>query len=264
MNCLKRLGNLLRLTLLSLLIIESVYPRLLRMVLHRRLSTLSLAYRSTSLRPCQCPAEKRGILGSTSNTPFEGRDTIWLNGIGDLPAVGTIHYVVQGQTVVFRNAKSGRVLANVHFEPTSISQGPEMGNPFPPSVIQGGGWQQDAPSMILPVSAPQATLRLADILSNRSIPHLSFTPCRPDDDGCILSEWVPLTSPSENMQVQISLMLVYSPGLTPNKTALKVFYVGRQGLLGGSNFSYTLNSASLNKCASAVRSFRHTISTNMP
>jgi hypothetical protein len=171
-----------------------------------------------------------------------------------------------GQTLIFRDTKKGKTLAAVSFEPTVIAQGPDMGNPFPPSVIQGAGWQQDAPNMVLPVSAAQAALKLPDILGKTASPHLSFTPCRPDDDGCILSEWVPLTSPSENMQVQIGLMLVYSPspGPTKDKTVLKVFYVGRQALLGGSTFSYSLNTASLDKCATAVRGFRNTLSTNLP
>jgi hypothetical protein len=194
---------------------------------------------------------------------FDGRNTVWLEGIGDLPAVGAIHYVVQDHTLIFREAKNGKIMATVPFERTDTPQGPDMGNPFPPSIIQGVGWRQDLPTMVLPATAPQVALMLPDILGNKARPQLSFTPCRPDDEGCILSEWVPITSPSEYMQVQIGLMLILSssPG-HPGETKIKVYYVGRQGLLGSKDYSYVLNSSSLSKCASAVRTFRNTISTN--
>lgn len=195
---------------------------------------------------------------------FNGRNTVWLQGIGDLPAAGTIRYIVQDQTLIFRETKTGVVLASVAFQPTIIAQQPDMGNPFPPSVIQGAGWQQDAPIMVLPVKVSSAALKLPDILENKTSSHLSFTPCRPDDDGCILSEWVQLTSPAENTQVQLGLMLVYSPASISGKTTLKIYYVGRQALLGGSTFSYVLNSTSLAKCATAVRGFRTVISANLP
>lgn len=174
----------------------------------------------------------------TISYDFPGRQTVWLQGIGSLPSKGRLSYDVRGRRIEFRTAKGGVLLG--YRTITSYSQTPETGSLYPPTTQFGG---PQLPVLVLPLALPQATAFVMNLLGNEGEPfRLSFTACRPDDDGCIVSQWTTITNPTEHMQAQISVMLTYAADRSNRgATVIKVFYVGRQAYRGGSEWSSSLN-----------------------
>jgi hypothetical protein len=197
---------------------------------------------------------------------FPGRSTVWLQGIGSLPPKGNLSYIVQGKRVVFRTAKGSTLLASLGVIPTYVAQLPEAGSLFPPPTTYGNTWVHDLPNLEMPLTVPQATSFVMDLLGKPGNPQrFSFTPCRPDDEGCILSQWTTITNPGEHIQAQFSVMLTYAQDKSKGKgvTVVKVFYIGRQAYQGGSEWSSSLNDHIRSLLLDRVTNMRTSLS-NLP
>jgi hypothetical protein len=150
--------------------------------------------------------------------------------------------------------RSGPVLASVPVDPTEYHQSPATGDPFPPPPPAGTNWQQDAP-VVFPIAPPKAALLITNTLQSQAVhEQFLFTPCRPDDEGCILSKWVMITSPAAAIQAQFAVMLTYAPASSDREkqTKVQLYYIVRQGYLGGSEWSYTVNNSITDLSAHAL------------
>jgi hypothetical protein len=192
---------------------------------------------------------------------FPGRETVWLQGIGTLPSSGQLSYVVQGREIVFRAARSGKVIGSRGI--TTYAQMPEDGDPFP-STLQFG--PPDLPNVTLSLPLPQAKASVLSKLADSKNPkRLTLKGCRPDDEGCALSPWTTITDPTEHIQAQVSVMLVYQTDSTNKKsTVFKIFYVGRQAYRGGSEWSTSLNDSIRTLIQNWIAQLRNTILEDAP
>jgi hypothetical protein len=145
---------------------------------------------------------------------------------------------------VFRQSKTGPVLVSVAVDPTEYRQSPKTENPFPQTPPAGPNWQQDTPGLVFPIALPKATLLISNTLQSAAVhERFLFTPCRPDDDGCLLSKWTAITPDAASIQAQFAVMLTYAAvsGAPKSQTKVQLWYITRQGFLGGSEWSYILS-----------------------
>jgi hypothetical protein len=175
---------------------------------------------------------------------FANRTSVWLEGIGTVPAVGQLKYSTATTMAHFKSAKGGAELAMVPLSAAGSIQGPPGGAPFPPTI--GNLWTLDATPIQGGVALPAGVLSLAKELGSDTPPDLkglNMTPCRPDDEGCIVSEWTRISAPGANIQVDLSLMITYVPvtvtknGKRQQGEQVKLFYTARQAFLTGSQFT---------------------------
>ena len=185
---------------------------------------------------------------------FDDYTNVWLQGFGTVANNGNVSYALNGKNVIFRQSRSGPVLASVPVDPTEYHQSPATGDPFPPPPPAGTNWQQDAP-VVFPIAPPKAALLITNTLQSQAVhEQFLFTPCRPDDEGCILSKWVMITSPAAAIQAQFAVMLTYAPASSDREkqTKVQLYYIVRQGYLGGSEWSYTVNNSITDLSAHAL------------
>jgi hypothetical protein len=164
---------------------------------------------------------------------FKVRQSVWLQGVGTISPVGDINYVVRRNKLVFRSSKNGSRLVSVSIEPTAIQQLPEDSNQFP-SVTTGAGvnWKEYGPALQLSIEPATAPRRLFNTFKDNK-KNLSLTPCRPDDEGCLLTPWVRITDPGKTIQGQISIMLTFKAVNPKHQTTIvRIFYAERQGFIG--------------------------------
>lgn len=197
---------------------------------------------------------------------FEDHPDVWLEGIGTVTGRGELSYVLRGANVVFRQSKLGPVLASVAVDPTEYHQSPKTENPFPQPPPGGLNWQEDTPGLVFAIALPKTTLLISNTLQSGAVREkFLFTPCRPDDEGCLLSKWTDITSPAAAIQAQFAVMLTYTAVAGPKKsqTQVKLWYIARQGYLGGSEWSYVLSKPISDLSAQTLLDIKHALTTNI-
>jgi hypothetical protein len=159
---------------------------------------------------------------------FDKRSTVWLQGVGAVPASGELRYTLRGASVVFTEDKGGPTLASVLVAPTEIRQTPPQGNPY---ASTAAGWLLDGARIVAPVPIERAWNFLEQSLRDTYGVYVAPTPCRPDDSGCLLTQWTTITRPSDWTQAQMAVMIVYADDAS-KQSSLKVYYIARQAPVG--------------------------------
>lgn len=160
---------------------------------------------------------------------FEKRSTVWLQGVGVVPASGNLELTLQGDKLVFQARRRGGVLASIPVKPTEVQQTPPTGSPYA-STAPGEKWLQDGAAIVAPIPPEQSWNLLAEKLQETYGKYVGPTPCRPDDGGCLLTQWTTLTAPNDILQVQMAVMIVFANA--GGKASFKIYYQGRQALIG--------------------------------
>jgi hypothetical protein len=163
---------------------------------------------------------------------FKQRPTVWLRGIGLLPGEGKVEYTIRGTELVFSDREKGQTLARVPVKATEIEQTPATGDTYASTVI-ASGWTLDAAPVLAPVSLAQAPSLLLQRLSDTYGQYAGPTPCRPDDQGCLLTQWISITPPAAWTQAQMAVMMTYTgePSRT-RTTSIRIYYQARQAPVG--------------------------------
>jgi hypothetical protein len=171
---------------------------------------------------------------------FGGKDSVWLQGIGEVPAAGTLHYCVRSPQLVFRAAKKGKELARVPLSQTGFHGAPPDGEPFPSTASTNSSWLPDGAPLWLNKALPNGTNALINgFRDNAPAPGVLAIPCRIDDEGCIVTHWSSITSPTANVKVELSLMVIYTAP-NPKSMAVKTLFLCRDAFQASSTWNYKL------------------------
>jgi hypothetical protein len=175
---------------------------------------------------------ERPIFDLQLSYAFPQRSNVWLQGIGTVPASGQLTYTLRLADVVFAESEKGKILATVPVKPTEIQQTPALGDPYA-STSLGTGWILDGEPIKSPIGREEAwnfiERGLRDVYNQYTAP----TPCRPDDQGCLLTEWTSITKPAEWLQGEMAVMVTYAQvSSKPLTTSMKVYYLPRQAPIG--------------------------------
>jgi hypothetical protein len=173
---------------------------------------------------------KKPLFDVTVAYKFEGRNSVWLQGVGTLPASGETEYSLRGSRIVFFDKKGGNRLATLDVAATEVKQSPPLGNPYP-STVQG--WTAVHPARVA-IGSIGVWDSLVKTLNEVYDQRMGSTPCRPDDEGCLLTQWTTVSAPVDLKQVQMSVMITYAITETTHRKALslKIFYILRQAPVG--------------------------------
>jgi len=171
---------------------------------------------------------------------FDAMRSVWLQGVGKLPASGEVSYVLRGSWLAFFDKKNGNRLASVKVAAIGVKQSPALGDPYP-STAQGWSAVHPLSVAIDEVGAWDSFKKTLDTVYSRE---MGSTPCRPDDDGCLLTQWTSITAPADLMQMQMAVMMTYRESTTQGGHALsvKIFYMLRQAPIGeGLHWDYQVD-----------------------
>ena len=192
---------------------------------------------------------------------FKNREEVWLEGIGLVPSAGKLSFVIQKGQLQFRTAKDGSELALLQVVPTNVHQMPSPGDLFPQPTASG--WKEDLPAIHLPMNLAHAGLFIPTSLhSPPAKQNMMVTPCRPDDEGCVVGQWVTITGNAEPIQAQIAVMLIYSAGPGHTKdTPVKMLYVARQAYRGSAVWNTSLDGHVIGLVSDSLMKIRQELST---
>lgn len=174
---------------------------------------------------------------------FDGKSTVWLQGIGEVPGSGEIAFTVRTSRVIFLDHKAGHELSSTLVNETEVHQTPPNSEPYPSSTI-AAGWSADGQALVSPISVTKAWTYLDKTLQNVYGIPMGSTPCRPDDHGCLLTQWMSITPATAWTQAQVAIMITYDGVATPRGpgTSVKVYHLLRQAPIGeGKTWDYTID-----------------------
>jgi hypothetical protein len=164
---------------------------------------------------------------------FPNRDEVWLDGVGTLPPTGELHYVLRTKQMTFRDQRSGKVLQMLDVTPTTIHMGGTLA--LFPDTTTVDKWIKFSVQLTLNKPTRELPRILFELAADPNTPvQLSLSPCRPDDDGCLVSQWERITSRAAPIQVDFSMMITYKAAGTAENpvTTATIYYTARQGYLG--------------------------------
>ena len=164
---------------------------------------------------------------------FAHRQTVWLQGIGLVSGSGEISYTLRNSRILFLDGKAGHELASIPVRVTDVWQTPSLGSPYESTALSAG-WIADGQPIVLATDATTAWDHLSTALTAVFGQYVGPTPCRPDDDGCLLAQWTTITRPAEWTQAQMAIMMTYSKTSSgkAQATLVKIYYLLRQAPVG--------------------------------
>lgn len=194
---------------------------------------------------------------------FADKDSVWLEGIGQVPATGTLHYCISSPQLVFRTAKRGNELARIPLHQTGFHAAPPDGEPFPSTAFTDSSWLQDGAPLLLDKALPNGTNALINgFRDNAPAPGVLAIPCRMDDEGCIVTHWSSITAPTANVKVQLSLMVIYTAP-NPKSMAVKTLFLCRDAFQASSTWNYKLSENSMSVCRTGLTKYRNILNTSL-
>jgi hypothetical protein len=175
---------------------------------------------------------ERPIIDLRLSYAFPQRSNVWLQGIGTVPASGELSYTLRLADVVFAESEKGKILASVPVKPTEIQQTPALGDPYASTSLDAG-WLLDGEPITAAIETKGAWNFIERSLRDVYNGYTGPTPCRPDDQGCLLTQWTSITKPMEWLQGEMAVMVTYAKlSNKPPTTSLKVYYLLRQAPIG--------------------------------
>jgi hypothetical protein len=194
---------------------------------------------------------------------FAGKDSVWLQGIGQVPATGTFHYCINSRQIVFRTAKKGKEIARVPLSQTGFHAAPPDGEPFPSTASTESSWLPDGAPLSLNKALPKGTIALINgFRDNAPAPGVLAIPCRIDDEGCIVTHWSSITSPTANVKVELSVMVIYTAP-NPESMAVKTLFLCRDAFQASSTWNYKLSESSMSVCRTGLINYRNILNKSL-
>jgi len=188
---------------------------------------------------------------------FAGRDEVWLDGIGAIPASGDLNYILRAKQMTFREKRGGTVLQTLQATPTGVDM--DVAPALFPDTTTVDNWTKYAVQLPLNKRTQDVPSILFQLAGDPQTPvQLSLSPCRPDDDGCVVSKWERITARSAPIQIDFSVMITYKPsGTTASPATLaNIYYTARQGFLGaGGNPNADPSPDTINVCRQKMKAF---------
>lgn len=160
---------------------------------------------------------------------FDSQQTVWLKGLGVLPAKATLSYFATTKELEFRDSPRGGSLVAIPLRSTFF---PAIAGPIFPAISD---FHNPGPKRVSVKSLEEITKAVLDALG--AVANLPPKSCpAPWEDNCLITAWITLPNVSKPLEGQVAIMITFVPKETRGKagpqTTITLALEERQTLVG--------------------------------